>query len=162
MSYWRDTLRAHNEGHQQRQAALAADWQTEVRRCPTPSGFGLAGLPWLNDAIVHPVIGPCRVTHMLFFQAGAPDVASPFSHADHWRPVATGPRGTGLVFPEQWEAAPAASPTAASPIPVPEAAEVAGGFGADRVYPAPTLPSPADAPTPPPVKSGFMPSLFGD
>ena len=153
LSYWRDTLRGHNEAHQQRQAALTADWQAEIRRCPTPSGFGLAGLPWLDEAIVHPALGPCRVTHMLFFQAGAPDVRSPFSHEDHWRPVACGPRGSALVFPGQWEAGPQEAPAPAAP----DATDMAQQFAADRVYPAPTPSRHADVAAP---KAAHMPSLF--
>lgn len=151
--FWAQALRRRNEEHRQRQAAQQADWQAEIRRCPTPSGFHLAGLPWVGEAIVHPVIGPARVTQMLFFQAGAPDVRRPLSHEDHWRPVACGPRGTGLVFPGQWEAGPQEAP----PVAAPDATDVARQLGADRVYPAPTPSRHADVPAP---KAAHMPSLF--
>lgn len=153
VSFWRDTVRAHNAEWRQRQAALAAEWQAHIRRCPPPSRIQRAGLPWLDEAIVHPALGPARVTHMLFFQAGAPDVQRPFAHEDHWRPVACGPRGTGLVFPGQWEAGPQDAPPAAAP----DATDVARQLGAERVYPAPTPSRHADVPAP---KAAHMPSLF--
>lgn len=149
--YWRDAVRSHNEAYRQRRAAQEADWRMQVRRCPTPSGFYAAEMPWIGDDIVHPVIGLCRVTHMLFFESGAPGVRSPFYHDHHWRPVAVGPRGSALVHPGQWEAAPDTAPDVA----VPDGSALVQEFGADGVYPCPEPAAPVPAPKP-----GRMPNLF--
>lgn len=104
-AYWANRIQEQHAQHVQKQAEIEANWQHELRRCPTPSAFALAGMPWIGAEMVHPLIGPCRVTHMLFFVDGAPGVPSPYYHDDYWRPVAVGPRGSSLVRPGEWRPA---------------------------------------------------------
>lgn len=118
-----------------------------------PSGLTL---PTIGETIVHPVVGYATITHFITLN-GQPV------------PVATGPRGQGLVKPGEWRAATdddrpfwmrqpdsltSDPPERIAPVPPVPAAAASTGVDSPQPVPVPSSPEPASSSGTPAFKPG--------